>query len=73
MISTVHADAERTRQLPEHLRNRKPTHLMSWLEGAYIHCRNGSQDWCEGYLHPAVAYIRALEDEVIELREQMNS
>lgn len=39
----------------------KNTHLMSWLEHGYEHCRRGGKDWCQGYLDSARQYIEALE------------
>lgn len=47
----------------------KNTHLMDWLEHGYIHCANGQQDWCEGYLNSAHDYILALEAAVAAVPE----
>ena len=43
----------------------RDTHLLEWLDDAYVHCQHGSQDWCESYLHNAGAVIRS-QDTVIQ-------
>jgi hypothetical protein len=56
-------------KLPEHVAEKKDTHLMEWLRDGYTHCQHGSKEWCQSYLDSARSYIEALENHIKELTD----
>lgn len=50
---------------------KRNTHLLDWLNDAYMHCKRGSRDWCEGYLHNARDVITAQDALIAKLKADL--